>query len=140
MMYIAYKKINGYTISDNTDHQRFLYRRGVSAPTILVLIMSRRFKLHTVARVPYRDHGIRARQGTRIMRAPAGLLWLKRREAIIRRGRYEESSFTGIPCRHPAPRTPGATCLCLLAACLCIYTAASLPPSTSLISHQDLAA
>ena len=36
-MYIAYKKINGYTISDNTDHQRFLYRRGVSAPTILVL-------------------------------------------------------------------------------------------------------
>ena len=36
MMYIAYKKINGYTISDNTDHQRFLYKRGVSAPTILV--------------------------------------------------------------------------------------------------------
>jgi len=38
MMYIAYKKINGYTISDNTDHQRFLYKRGVSAPTILVYL------------------------------------------------------------------------------------------------------
>ena len=45
MMYIAYKKINGYTISDNTDHQRFLYRRGVSAPTILVIYMQAKQKL-----------------------------------------------------------------------------------------------
>ena len=41
MMYIAYKKINGYTISDNTDHQRFLYKRVVSAPTILVFVAAR---------------------------------------------------------------------------------------------------
>ena len=30
-------KRNGYTISDNTDHPR-LYGRGVSAPTILVVV------------------------------------------------------------------------------------------------------
>ena len=107
--------------------------------------MSRRFKLHTVARVPYRDHGIRARQGTRIMRAPAGLLWLKRREAIIRRGRYEESSFTGIPCRHPCP-THASGNMPLLARrrrLLPLYIYSSLSPTplpASLISHQDLAA
>ena len=49
MMYIAYKKINGYTISDNTDHQRFLYRRGVSAPTILVAQM---LQVIAVSQVP----------------------------------------------------------------------------------------
>ena len=36
-MYIAYKKVNGYTVSNNTDRQCLLYRRGVSAPTILVV-------------------------------------------------------------------------------------------------------
>jgi len=36
MMSIAYKKVNGYTISDNTNHQHLLYGRGVSAPIILV--------------------------------------------------------------------------------------------------------
>jgi len=31
------KKVNGYTISDNTNHQHLLYGRGVSAPIILVV-------------------------------------------------------------------------------------------------------